>query len=54
MCVWMMPGFSSLTWPSLIGLCAWVRLPTCTLSNQCAEVKPAISAVREIIIDGKM
>ena len=28
----------------LIGLCGWVRLHTCcTLSNQCSQVKPAIT-----------
>ena len=40
----MMAGLSSLTWPSLIGLWGWVRLRTCcTLSIQCAQVKPVPS-----------
>ena len=51
-CVWMMAGLSSLTWPSLIGLCGWVRRHACCiiyilityiLSNQCGQVKPAIT-----------
>ena len=38
----MIAGLSSLTWPSLIG--GWLRLHTCyILSNQCAQVKPAIA-----------
>ena len=37
-------GCSSLTWQSLIVLWGWVSLHTCcTLSNQCAQVKPAVS-----------
>ena len=40
----MVAGLSSLTWPSPIGLWGWVKLQTCcTLSKQCAEVKPAIT-----------
>ncbi|CAL8293927.1 unnamed protein product [Lota lota] len=52
-CVWMMAGLSSLAWLSLIGIWGWVRLHTCTLSNQCAQVKPAISThTRGVLLDG--
>ena len=33
-CVWMMAGLTSLTWPSLIGILGWVRF---TLSHQCQQ-----------------
>jgi hypothetical protein len=42
-CVWMAAGLRSLTWLES-ELWGWVRLHTCyTLSNQCAQVQPAIT-----------
>ena len=42
-CLGMMAGISSLTWPESDWL-GWVRLRTsCSLRNQCAQVKPAIT-----------
>ena len=46
-CVRTMACWSSLTWPSLFGVWGWVSLHTCcTLSNQCAQVKPAITHIQ--------
>ena len=39
----MMAALITLTWPSLIGGLGLVRRQTiCTLSNQCAQVQPAV------------
>ena len=47
----MMAGLGSLTWPESDWTLGWVGLHPCyTLSNQCAQVKPAISTHTQVEI----